>query len=650
MLIGSDVQKHQWRVNATDKGDLYYVNLATKASAWELPGVPSEERPHDVAGLPLTAAVQAFYKHYNSEKVGKVPHIVARYYNNEANLLPDLYRQYNEAMFPFEADLFLFYAEHCRAKIHNVPEIAQQWCQRKEELWSKLRAQYNIAEPTPPASEVETTEPTSSPKLPSPSPTPSLPPASLSGQPDVQEQCKARLTQFYRKTAPEKVEEVDNILQHYTGREAVLMSELGARHPEFRNVLLGVENDAGHASLTRSLEFAKERLKESREAVENADRVVKLTEHSNEELVTELEKSRAREKSLLDTLLEQTAATEEAKLSHIAEMERQRILCDAIDTKHAQRIAQLEDHVFRLQSDLMFARFADLPRGFLPQSEEVQRAVLHTSDHLSHQNPSKANIKQPSCDASSQTQDLINPTQIQPIVSHIATQTVQRQKEEREKGGVSVSAPFTEGSVLMFRRRESHCSIVSEANCFEEGEVEVEVEVVEEEEEVEAHGLRGQVWAEKSSKETAQLHLFTPDVRSRGTATEVANFLPDASLVWKELQNAAELREKIATELAEVSHLAQQAALDAVRTKRSLLAFSLPLTVVLAALAITVHSTPAPLLNISSLPWTDASVKVHFQEGRRRKSGEGNNHRLRMDSIQNDFRQAAHLGAIRRQS
>eukprot|EP01064_Diplonema_japonicum_P011561 TRINITY_DN1897_c0_g4_i1.p1 TRINITY_DN1897_c0_g4~~TRINITY_DN1897_c0_g4_i1.p1 ORF type:complete len:698 (+),score=161.92 TRINITY_DN1897_c0_g4_i1:67-2094(+) len=573
---------HRWRVNKSDDGKVYFVNAATRASAWKLPGVDPNDRPVDIAKMPLTTAIEAFYQRYNPDKASKATNIVAQYMDKQDTLFKDLYKNYNPEGYPLEAELFLFYANHATEKINNVPQIAKEWKGREIELWKNLNHRYGVAEKLGEEEGEEEEE-------------------EEEDLVSISEEHQNRLQKFYKLTAPEKITEIPTILQHYHGKEEDLMQMLVDRYPQHKLILqpklqqqqqkqappkeekkipepvaevtkklppsplkpvkeapspvtkIQQRNDP-NASMARdlerlraenqilreqqtpegkSLDIAKSRLKESRTAVDVAQQMVAVSQQDAERAHLELQRSREREKDLLNgmAILRKNAKETELLLTdRINVLEKQLLTLRATETAAA---SCKNDTLFRLQQDLSLARYADLPRGH-PTLTDIDVPVEKHEEF---------------------------PPILPPPVLHDEV-GVQTEPVGTADAGV-------QKNVEEMKNRESYVELPDEHT--------------------------GQVAFDWKQKKHPQLHLISASVSDMSTQTDLNQVLPKLQHIMKRVEAGAVVRRTIQMEINALSGIVEkQAARLAILQPLhgEVVAFKTPTAAVAAVLYLVATSTP----------------------------------------------------------
>jgi hypothetical protein len=179
-----------------------------------------------MSSSPYRARLVAFYEKYNPEKIASVDTTLASYKGDEKKLFEQLVAKYGpEPTTPsgaaggsssnYRARLVSFYEKYNPEKVSSVDKTLAAYAGREDEMFSTLVAKYGP-------------EPTSSA---SPSRAASVAPTSpMTGAGSGSGDYKARLTAFYAKYNPEKLNSVDKTLAAYAGREDEMFSTLVAKY------------------------------------------------------------------------------------------------------------------------------------------------------------------------------------------------------------------------------------------------------------------------------------------------------------------------------------------------------------------------------------------------------------------------------------
>ena len=144
----------------------------------------------------LKTQVTEFFQKHNPAKIAEIDTILNAYAGKEDTLMRDLHTSYNVPLQtgsvvagttnPYHAKVVAFYQTHNPAKVAEVATILAKYQGREEELMAELRKQYNVDDGD----------------------------------------MKQKVTAFFEKHNPAKIPEVDKILAAYVGKEATLMRDL----------------------------------------------------------------------------------------------------------------------------------------------------------------------------------------------------------------------------------------------------------------------------------------------------------------------------------------------------------------------------------------------------------------------------------------
>jgi len=178
----------------------YYLDQDTGNSQWE--------RPYDYDGYdenPDAAShmLHLFYEQFNPEKVELVPRIIEERMNDLDGIFSSLADKYGLDFKQFMAEqkatekLTEFYSYNNPDKLADVPAIIQEHRADLDGLFRKLEEKYGKLNAT---------------------------------QTMSFEDAKAKLTAFYEKVNPAKIQDVDTILEHYSNDYDTLFHNLEAKY------------------------------------------------------------------------------------------------------------------------------------------------------------------------------------------------------------------------------------------------------------------------------------------------------------------------------------------------------------------------------------------------------------------------------------
>eukprot|EP00754_Rhynchopus_humris_P036102 Rhum_TRINITY_DN1791_c0_g1::Rhum_TRINITY_DN1791_c0_g1_i1::g.4904::m.4904 len=189
---------------AADPARLPTIDAALAQHAADVPGflrsLAAEFPAHASVLLPPVSAafrerVAAFYKANNPDRLASVDAIVDEYGpGKEEVLMRDLHERYNlpysppaaaaAPPSPLRTRVEAFFRQHNPAKLASLDEILGAYVGREDQLWSDLHKTYNLPLPEAAGTDI-----------------------------------RARVTAFFQKHNPTKLDSIDQILGAYAGRE-----------------------------------------------------------------------------------------------------------------------------------------------------------------------------------------------------------------------------------------------------------------------------------------------------------------------------------------------------------------------------------------------------------------------------------------------
>ena len=192
-----------------------------------------------------TARLTAFYEKYNPAKVSSVDKALAAYAGREDEMFAALVAKYGPEPEPvdpksdsvssgskdFKARLTAFYEKYNPAKVKSVEKTLEAYAGREEEMFEALVAKYG---PEPVSNSLDQQTGTAE------SGSTQATGLRTSGATNY----KGRLTAFYEKYNPAKVQSVDKTLESYAGREEEMFEALVAKYgPEPTSSSQSVSSD-----------------------------------------------------------------------------------------------------------------------------------------------------------------------------------------------------------------------------------------------------------------------------------------------------------------------------------------------------------------------------------------------------------------------
>ena len=615
-----------------------------------------------------------FFNEHNPAKLGNIDTIVTTYAGREDELWAALHKTYNlpppaAPSMPAQNSaepqpqvaqggdgvlrqkLTEFFNQHNPAKLGNIDAIVTTYAGREDELWAALHKTYNVSAAVPPDE-----APAASP------PTPPPPPQSdnkihpsraayADPSPDNASVGRQSLSpaQAGAADAPPMVEDDGDTDSDagsstpHTGappRQAPppqLPSTASVAASASPGIRVAADTPAAAAvapppvppaapaaaqpaaALERSLALAKARLGDGRAAVRTAEEIVAKALKDAESAHAALAQSRARERDLLAGLTRQQRAARAAAAAHaaqVADLER-RLAAAEEDSGGGQRVERLEDSLFRLRSDLMHARFADLPRGHCTLSDDARERVPPA--------PPAPQLRRRTLCEEKATATAATATATAAATAAASTQT----KMVAAASSFSPPPPPPPPAVLATVVAAADQLSTASGSCGEGGgggggggpsEEDDDDEVEEEERAAErgARAFRASVARQAARSEWAappQLHLVRPETHDVATATEPAEF-PAVAALQRRLDEAGGVRVQIAREVEAVTRLVDSQEERLAAMAQELAAHVTPAAAVAAAAAVVAAATPAPAVGSRAVAAAAAARQRHGLRGR----------------------------------
>ena len=305
--------------------------------------------------------------------------------------------------------LVAFYEKADPSKVKDVPTILSRYKGKEESLFKTLAERYPHISVNEALATAHPRSPPASPATPATGFGDSVRVAPAKGQ------NYAKLHIFYSATDPSKLTDINKILSDYKGKETILFETLAEAHPKHKDLLLEIDSTEteilrkqvvdlteqntllmiqlddikisklrdcltpAEVSLKHSLSVAKSRLLDGKHAVGIAKRLVKSAQKEAAGARQELRKSRIREQDLISGMASLRKQYYELDKIYRSTVEKLPQTDSEKPTSEATTLRQKDDTIFRLLSDLQFARFADLPRGHASLSDSAKCLIPQNS-------------------------------------------------------------------------------------------------------------------------------------------------------------------------------------------------------------------------------------------------------------------------------